>query len=179
MTLISMFEECTDLPTVSCPYDWTGIDGLGWNAQARGDLTPISWSFIPVNGWQSGNANEPSGGSWWQSLTISRVYSNSFSVGLVGFDYNLTLGSNYAGELHANPSGSLLRLAGTVVASDFVPADTMPAGPAQSYSHDYGGVTADEVWFFLIAGITSSSPADGDANIFSGEVHGTGTIDEC
>lgn len=178
-TLISLFTECAAAINIACGYGFPPLDQEGWTVVQRGSLTPPGGSYSLLGGFDSTSSFESGGNDWWDSVTIERQFSNAFDVYDVSFTYDLTLGSDYHGDLASNPSGIILWNGGSVVASDLSSAAGYAPGADINHSHDFGGVSADRIWITMLAGVNQFNTPTGTASVTSAGVTGIGAISGC
>jgi len=177
--LIDLFQECGGTPfPAACPFDFRGIDGQGWvnptsyyaNSGPVGHFVPLV-GFVGDSGYQTGSPD------YWMQCIVKKTYSAPFDVHEVTVIYDLAFGSDYGGELSGgNNFGVELYNGGTLVASAYTDHAHTLTGTDQIFSHDFGGVTADEVQIFNLAGVTQNSPADGQVTVTQIQFTYTGTV---
>jgi len=181
MSLIASLTECSGSATpFACPYDFAqGSSGLPWVDALRGDLGAPHTSFVASVGFNTVSSFEPSGGQYWMCSTIEVDFADDVPLDLVQVAFTgVTKGSNFAGLLHANPTGIILFHGSSVIDSLLVPADSVPDGDS-SLAHDFGGAAGNRLWVSLLTGVTSTSPADGFGNIAGVIMTGHATDFDC
>lgn len=172
--------ECgSSEPPFICAYGFAAAaNGLPWVDGGRGALVAPTAFFQTGVGWATVSSELP-GNSWWQCVSIIVTFPAPVSldiveVGLVGW----TKGSDFFGELTSNPSGIVVYSSGGVVGSHLVNSIDVPDGNS-SFSHDFGGLTCDQVYLSFLAGVTASSPADGLGFIAGIQMTGSGADPAC
>jgi len=174
MTLISLFEECSssELP-FACPFDFTGADDQGWELFPNtGGFTPDTrGSLVLGDGWE--NTNETYAGTRHVSgVAINRTFT---ATTITGVDVNWRLVKGDMDQAGSNTNIVLLRLAGSVVASNSVTCSSDPDG-ADKHLTLSGSWTADEVIFACYSCVTANDPIfnPGTVSVFSVGVEGIG-----
>lgn len=172
MTLISLFEECSDfnLP-FACPYNFTSsqfiwtlhVFGGGASPSTRG-----SWSSGV--GWEDTVQNDGSG-QYYTGIAIECSFSSPVVLTSVELDFLVLMGTYYvtidAWGIEAFDGGSLVGLA----QGD---PSTIVDGNNIKFLNFSSPTTVDSLLVFVTSGINNVPGAEGDCTISEIRVNGQG-----
>lgn len=137
MTLISMFQECSSPPAISCPYDWTasGSTQDGYNRVPEPGYSPPGMGvFLSSVGWQDSVMVNAGTGLEIRGIELDNPLASAIIIDAFVLDFSVVFGNRSGGI--GGPGAIQAYSGGTLVASASINLNTAPNG---FYTLTYSG----------------------------------------